>query len=376
MSGHFATLLRGTVEALLPHHDVYITDWMDARHVPTKEGRFNLDNYIAYVMEFIRFLGAETHVIAVCQPAVPVLAATALMESLNDPLHPRSITLMGGPIDPRVSKTEVTELAESRPLSWFENTVVTEVPFYYAGAYRSVYPGFLQLSGFMSMNLDRHVGSHIQFYNHLIDGDGESAEFHRKFYDEYMAVMDITAEFYLQTVETVFQRHLLPKGKMKWRDPETEILHDVDLTKIKKTAILTIEGENDDISAYGQTSATHALCENLKPTLKYHHFAENVGHYGIFNGRRWREQIMPRIRAFARSVDQTGGLDPVPATDIAAMKNPEKHNKMPEKWDAEKFSVKAIKAFSHAKKKALEKQQKQQEKSAEFTAEKTEREES
>jgi len=206
ISGHFATLLRGTVEALLPHHDVYITDWEDVRQVPLSAGRFNLDDYIAYVIEFIRHLGPDVHVIAVCQPAVPVFAAAALMNRWKDPKAPASITLMGGPIDPRVSKTAVTELAEQRPITWFEQTVCTDVPFYYPGAHRKVYPGFLQLGGFMSMNLDRHIGSHMKFFQHLVQSDGDGADSHRKFYNEYLAVMDLPAEFYLQTVEIVFQK--------------------------------------------------------------------------------------------------------------------------------------------------------------------------
>lgn len=314
MSGHFATLLRGTVEALLPHHDVYITDWDDARQIPLSAGRFNLDDYIDYVREFIRYLGPDVHVIAVCQPAVPVMAAVATLSSENDEKTPLSMTLMGGPIDTRISKTEVNELAENRPLSWFERSVISDVPFYYPGAFRKVYPGFVQLTGFMSMNLDRHVGSHMQFYKHLIIGDGQSAEQHRKFYNEYNAVMDLPAEFYLQTVETVFQRHLLPKGLMKWRDPETGHLHDVDTTAIKKTALLTIEGELDDISAHGQTTAAHDICANIPASKQLHHFQEDVGHYGIFNGSRWRDQIMPRIRNFIRQ--QSKLYDPIPASDL------------------------------------------------------------
>ena len=305
MSGHFATLLRGTVEALLPHHEVYITEWIDARLVPLSDGRFNLDDYVAYVMEFCQRLGANTHVMAVCQPAVPVFIATALMNAMNDKFAPKSMTLMGGPIDPRVSKTAVTELAEQRPISWFEQSVVTTVPFYYPGAGRRVYPGFLQLSGFMQMNLDRHVGSHLKFYQHLIQGDGEPAEKHRKFYDEYLAVMDMTAEFYLQTVEMVFQKHLLPKGEMKWKDPKTSQLHNVDPSKITKTALFTIEGELDDISATGQTTAAHGLCTNLPNTKQYHHTQMSVGHYGIFNGSKWRDHIMPRVANFMRTVDKT-----------------------------------------------------------------------
>ena len=317
MSGHFATLLRGTVEALLPHHDVYITDWIDARQVPLGAGRFNLDDYIAYVMEFLEKLGPPVHLIAVCQPAVPVFAAAALMEAAGDPNAPASMTLMGGPIDPRVSKTQVTELAEQRPLSWFENTVVTEVPHYYPGAYRKVYPGFVQLGGFMSMNLDRHVGSHMKFYQHLVTGDGESADAHRKFYDEYLSVMDISADFYLQTVETVFQKHALPKGEMSWKSPRSGKIYPVDPLKIRKTALLTVEGEKDDISAHGQTTAAHVLCRNLPAGRQYHHFQESVGHYGIFNGSRWRTQIMPRIRHFIRQFDKSG--DPLPEKDLLAI---------------------------------------------------------
>lgn len=272
MSGHFATLLRGTVQALLPHHDIYITDWIDARHVPLSAGRFNLDDYIAHVMEFVRFIDTPCHVIAVCQPAVPVFAAACLMESFDDPQRPVSITLMGGPIDTRVSKTAVTELAEARPLSWFENSVVNRVPFYYQGAHRRVYPGFIQLSGFMSMNLDRHVGSHLKFYQHLIQGDGSSADSHRTFYNEYLAVMDIPAEFYLQTVETVFQRHDLPKGTMVWTDPATGKKHKVDPAALRETALLTVEGELDDISAHGQTTAAHTVATNLPADRQYHHF--------------------------------------------------------------------------------------------------------
>lgn len=314
MSGHFATLLRGTVEALLPHHDVYVTDWVDARQVPLSEGKFDLDDCIAYIREFLSLLGPDVHVIAVCQPAVPVLAAVSLMAADNDPNQPLTMTLMGGPIDPRISKTAVTQLAEERPLSWFENSVVTQVPFYYPGAFRKVYPGFLQLSGFMSMNLDRHIGSHMKFFQHLIEGDGSSAESHRKFYDEYNAVMDITAEFYLQTVSTVFQEHSLPRGKMKWKDPLSGKSFPVKPGKIEHTAMLTIEGELDDISARGQTTAAHDMCYSLSQHKQFHHFQLQTGHYGIFNGRRWRSDIMPRIRNFIRQFDT--GCSPIPVKDL------------------------------------------------------------
>jgi len=314
MSGHYATLLRGTVEALLPHHNVYITDWIDAKQVPLSEGQFNLDSYIQYVREFMSFLGPKTHVIAVCQPTVPVFAAVSLMASEKDPNQPLSMTMMGGPVDTRVSKTEVTECAETRPLKWFEQMAVHRVPVYYPGGTRKVYPGFLQLGGFMSMNLDRHIGKHMQFYHHLIIGDGDSAERHKSFYNEYMAVMDIPAEFYLQTVEIVFQRHLLPKGKMMWRDPVSDNLRPVRPQDIKHTALLTIEGELDDISARGQTTAAHDLCASLSPNKQYHYFQEQCGHYGIFNGSKWRTQIMPRIRHFIRKFDQD--ISPIPKKDL------------------------------------------------------------
>lgn len=315
MSGHFATLLRGTVEAMLPHHDVYITDWTDARQVPLREGKFNLDDFITYLREFMALLGPKTHLIAVCQPAVPVLAAVSLMAADEDPNQPLTMTLMGGPIDTRISKTAVNRLAEERPLSWFEKTVIDTVPAYYPGAFRRVYPGFTQLSGFMSMNLDRHVGSHMKFFQHLVQGDGESAEFHRKFYNEYNAVMDITAEFYLQTIDTVFQRHLLPSGNMKWRDPLTGKLVSVKPSAIEHTALFTIEGEYDDISSRGQTTAAHDLCYNLPQRKQFHLFQLKTGHYGIFNGSRWKKDIMPRIRHFMREFDP--GCDPIPAKDLA-----------------------------------------------------------
>lgn len=335
MSGHFATLLRGTVEALLPHHDIYITDWIDARHISLTAGRFNLDDYVAYVMEFAGIVGPGSHMIAVCQPAVPVYAASCLMDAFKDPNRPASITLMGGPIDPRVSKTKVTQLAEDRPLSWFENSVVNRVPFYYQGAHRRVYPGFIQLSGFMSMNLDRHVGSHMKFYQHLVQGDGDGADQHRKFYNEYLAVMDIPGEFYLQTVETVFQRHDLPRGAMIWTDPATEKKHKVDPAALKTIALLTIEGELDDISAHGQTTAAHTISTNLPADKQYHHFQLDVGHYGIFNGRRWREQIMPRIRHFIREHDSKA--DALPRADLDVIPD-----LPPEQWDERKHSLEAV----------------------------------
>ncbi|MGH1455260.1 MAG: polyhydroxyalkanoate depolymerase [Alphaproteobacteria bacterium] len=339
MSGHYATLLRGTVEALLPHHDVYITDWEDARQVPTSEGTFDFDDYVTYLREFLSLLGPDTHLIAVCQPAVPVLAAVSLMASENDPNQPLSMTLMGGPIDTRVSKTEVTELAETRPIKWFEKSVIHHVPFHYPGSGRKVYPGFLQLSGFMSMNLDTHVGSHMKFFHHLVSGDGESSERHRKFYNEYLAVMDIPAEFYLQTVAEVFQKHSLPRGTMKWRDTYTGKLVDVRPQDINKTALLTIEGELDDISARGQTTAAHELCHSLPQRKQFHHFQLECGHYGIFNGRRWKEQIMPRIRHFIRDMDAKD-ISPIPEEDLKKIPNI-----APERFDHDKHGIIAIRRW-------------------------------
>ena len=295
MSGHYSTLLRGTVEAFLPNHDVYITDWVDARMVPVSDGRFDLDDYIDYVISILHRLGGDTHVIAVCQPSVPVLAATAVMEASNDAYAPRSIILMGGPIDTRSNPTGVNMLAEQRGVEWFRRNVITKVPFPHPGVMRDVYPGFLQLYGFVSMNLDRHVDAHQNLFVHLVDGDGDSAQKHREFYDEYLAVMDLTAEFYLQTVDTVFVRHALPKGEMMHRrDP-------VDPSKIRNAALLTIEGEKDDISGVGQTEAAHKLCVNIPTEKKAHYLQLGVGHYGVFNGSRFRAEIAPRITDFIRS---------------------------------------------------------------------------
>ncbi|PZN99734.1 MAG: polyhydroxyalkanoate depolymerase [Hyphomicrobiales bacterium] len=297
MSGHYATLLRGTVEAFLPGHDVYITDWTDARQVPLAAGRFDLDDYIDYVIAMLQMLGPETHVMAVCQPAVPVLAAVARMEAEADPCAPRSMTLMGGPIDTRRSPTAVNKLAMDRGINWFRDNCLTSVPFPLLGAFRKVYPGFLQLSGFMAMNLDRHVTAHHDMFNYLVQGDGDSAEKHRDFYDEYMAVMDLTAEFYLQTVETVFIEHSLPKGTMMHRDKP------VDCTVIRRVALMTVEGEKDDISGVGQTQAAHDLCVNIPDDRRVHYMQKGVGHYGVFNGSRFRSEIAPRISDFMVSLD-------------------------------------------------------------------------
>ena len=297
LSGHYATLLRGTVAALLPCHDVYITDWIDASQVPIAEGRFDLDDYIDLVTAFLEHLGPGTHVMAVCQPSVPVLAAVACMAADKHPDQPRSMTLMGGPIDTRANPTKVNELATSRPISWFERSVVSRVPLGYPGAGRRVYPGFLQLTGFMSMNLDRHVGAHMKLYEHMVVGDGDSARAHRRFYDEYLSVMDLPAEYYLQTVKTVFQDHALPEGTMTHRG------RTVDPSAIRKTALMTVEGEFDDISGVGQTRAAHDICTGLKAKKRRHYEQPKVGHYGIFNGRRWRKEIMPRVAAFIREFD-------------------------------------------------------------------------
>ena len=292
LSGHFATLLRGTIETLLPDFDVYVTDWINARNVPMLYGQFGLDDHIALMLSYLRDLGPELHVIAVCQPAVPVLAAVALLAASDDPDQPRSMTLMGGPIDTRVSPTAVNVLATTRPLSWFEKNVIAAVPARYPGAFRRVYPGFLQLAGFMTMNLDRHVTAHVDLFNHLVRGDGESATATRKFYDEYMSVMDLPADYYVQTVQRVFQDHALPTGTFAWRG------QCVEPAAIARTALLTVEGENDDICAVGQTAAAHELLTGLKAGKKAHYVQAEVGHYGVFNGRRWRTEIYPKVREF------------------------------------------------------------------------------
>jgi poly(3-hydroxybutyrate) depolymerase len=297
MSGHYATLLRGTVEAFLPNHDVYVTEWVDARTVPVSDGGFDLDDYIDYVIEMLQALGGDTHVIAVCQPSVPVLAAVAMMEADGDPCVPNSMILMGGPIDTRRNPTAVNRLAEQRGINWFRRNVITKVPFPNAGFMRDVYPGFLQLSGFMSMNLDRHIAAHKDLFLHLVQGDGDSAQKHREFYDEYLAVMDLSAQFYLQTVDTVFVRHALPKGEMMHRDRR------VDPGQIRRVALMTVEGEHDDISGVGQTEAAHLLCVNIPADRKTHYLQPAVGHYGVFNGSRFRAEIAPRISDFILTND-------------------------------------------------------------------------
>ncbi len=300
MSGHYPTLLHGTVEALLPSHDVYITDWSDARTVPLADGRFDLDDYVDYVISILHLLGGDTHVVAVCQPSVPVLAAVALMEADADPSVPRSMVLMGGPIDTRVNPTAVNNLAETRGVDWFRRNVITKVPFPHAGFMRDVYPGFLQLHGFVSMNLDRHIEAHQKLFMHLVAGDGDSAQKHREFYDEYLAVMDLAAEFYLQTVEAVFVNHLLPRGLLRHRGER------VNPAQIRRVALMTVEGEHDDISGVGQTRAAHDLCVNIPDSRKAHWLQPGVGHYGVFNGSRFRAEIAPRIADFILSHDHSG----------------------------------------------------------------------
>ncbi len=298
LSGHYATLLKGTVAGLLEGHDVYLTDWRDASQVPLAKGPFDLDDYIDAIITFFEKLGPGTHVMAVCQPSVPVLAAVSIMAAESHPAQPLSMTLMGGPIDTRANPTKVNEMATGRPISWFENTVIARVPFGAPGAGRRVYPGFLQLSGFMSMNLDRHVGAHMKMFEHLVQGDGDSAAAHRRFYDEYMSVMDLPAEYYLQTVKTVFQDHALPEGAMVSRGRQ------IDPGAIAKTALMTVEGEHDDISGLGQTRAAHALCSGLPEAMHRHYEQDGVGHYGIFNGRRWRQPIMPLVADFIAEFDR------------------------------------------------------------------------
>jgi poly(3-hydroxybutyrate) depolymerase len=301
MSGHYATLLRGTVERLLPSFDVYITDWRDAKLVPLSEGSFNLDDYVDYLIEFLELIGTKTgerpHMLAVCQPAVPAFAATALMNEDKNPHRPKTLTMMGGPIDTRKAPTAVNTLATQRPFSWFEQNVIATVPMIYPGAGRKVYPGFLQLAGFMTMNLGSHLISHWEMFKHLVVGDDESAASTQKFYDEYRSVCDMTAEFYLQTIDVVFQKHQLPNGEMEHRGRL------VRPDAIRDTALLAIEGERDDISGIGQTKAALDITTKLSKAKKHYFLAADVGHYGIFNGRKWREKIAPVVEEFIDASD-------------------------------------------------------------------------
>jgi poly(3-hydroxybutyrate) depolymerase len=292
LSGHHATLLRDTVRSLLVEHDVWVSDWVDARMVPLSGGPFHLADYVDYVRDWIRLLGPDLHVMSVCQPTVPVLAAISLMSADDEASVPRTMTMMGGPIDARRSPTAVNNLAMRKPYSWFEQNVIHRVPQKYPGFMRRVYPGFLQHLGFVAMNPDRHLSAHWDYFNHLLEGDGESADGHRRFYDEYNAVLDMPAEYYLDTVKTVFQDFALPKGRMYVRDQL------VRPSAIRKTALLTIEGELDDISGSGQTEAAHPLCLNIPAARREHFEAPGVGHYGIFSGRRWREVVYPKVREF------------------------------------------------------------------------------
>ena len=295
LSGHYATLLRDTVRAMLPEHEVYITDWQDARTVPLAQGKFGLEDYTDYIVHFLRLLGPDTHVIGVCQPGPAVLAASSVLAAQNDPCQPATITLMGSPIDARKSPTVPNELATARTLDWFEQNVISLVPWPNPGMMRRVYPGFLQLTGFMTMNLDRHMDAHLQLYRHLITGDGESADAHRKFYDEYNSVMDMTADFYLETIKTIFQDHDLPDGRMRHRG---ELVRP---QVIRRSALMTVEGEKDDISGIGQTQAAHMLCTGIPAERRRLVVQPKVGHYGIFNGRRWRSEIQPQVRDFIRA---------------------------------------------------------------------------
>lgn len=297
LSGHFATLLRNTVKTLLADHDVYITDWHNARDVPLDQGPFGFEDYVDTIITFLQVLGPGTHVVAVCQPCVQVMTAAAVMAENDDPAQPRSMTLMAGPIDTRINPTKVNELATSKPIEWFEQNLIATVPYRYPGAGRRVYPGFVQLSAFMAMNIDRHVKAHLELYENLAKGETAKAETTKTFYDEYFAVLDLAAEFYLETVKWVFQETRLPKGEMIHRGRK------VDTRAIRRTALLTVEGERDDICALGQTAAAHDLTPMLKPYRKRHHMQTGVGHYGVFSGRKWENQIYPIVSNVILSAD-------------------------------------------------------------------------
>ncbi|MEA2949593.1 MAG: poly(3-hydroxybutyrate) depolymerase [Alphaproteobacteria bacterium] len=290
LSGHFATLLRGTVRTMLPEHDVYITDWHNVRDVALTHGRFGFDEYIEHLIRFLETIGPGAHAVAVCQPCVAVLVAAAVMAQTGNAAQPRSMTLMAGPIDTRVNPTKVNELANSKPMSWFEQNLIATVPMRYPGAFRRVYPGFVQLSAFMSMNIERHVKAHRELYDNIANGEHEKAQVTKAFYDEYFAVLDLAAEFYLETVRLVFQEYALPTGTLKYQGELVEP------RAIKRTMLLTVEGERDDICAVGQTVAAHDLCTGLRPYLKRHHMQPGVGHYGVFSGNRWNNQIYPLLR--------------------------------------------------------------------------------
>jgi polyhydroxyalkanoate depolymerase len=290
LSGHFATLLRSTVRTMLPEHDVYITDWHNARDVPTRDGHFGFDDYVDHLIRFLEAIGPGAHMLAVCQPCVAALVAAAVMAQSHNPAAPHSMTLMAGPIDCRVNPTKVNELANSKPIEWFEQHLLARVPFRYDGSFRRVYPGFVQLAAFMSMNIERHLKAHRELYDSLINGDLAKAKATKDFYDEYFAVLDLTAEFYIETVRLVFQEYALPLGRLKFRGEK------VDPAAIRRTMLLTVEGEKDDICAIGQTVAAHDLCSGLRPYLKRHHMQPGVGHYGVFSGKRWEGLIYPQVK--------------------------------------------------------------------------------
>jgi poly(3-hydroxybutyrate) depolymerase len=297
LSGHFATLLRATVETMLCDHDVFITDWHNVRDVAYSAGAFGFDDYIQHLIDFLEAIGPGAHVVAVCQPCVAALVATAVMAQAQNPAQPRSMTLMAGPIDARVNPTKVNELANSKPMSWFERNLIATVPMRYPGAFRRVYPGFVQLAAFMSMNIERHVKAHQELYKNLANGSIDKAEATKSFYDEYFAVLDLAAEFYLETVRLVFQEHALALGRLKWQGSPVEP------RAIRRTMLLTVEGERDDICAVGQTVAAHDLCTGLRPYLKRHHMQAGVGHYGVFSGKRWENQVYPLVKNVVLSSD-------------------------------------------------------------------------
>ena len=299
LSGHYATLVRGTVEAMLPDHDVYVTDWRDCALIPATADSFNLDDYVDYLIDFLHYLGPSTHVIAVCQPSVPAMAATAIMSGWGDNCVPATLTMIGGPIDTRKNPTQVNKLAQDHSIEWFERNVIVDVPPPYPGAFRKVYPGFIQLTNFVAMNFERHLQSYHELFQHLVEGDEEAADRKRAFYEEYRAVMDLPAEFYLQTVKTVFQDHALPKGEMMVRG------HRVDSAKITRTGLLCIEGELDDISGVGQTRAALEITPNLPDSMKHYHLQMGTGHYGVFNGGKWRRDIAPVVKRFIREHDHS-----------------------------------------------------------------------
>jgi len=297
LSGHFATLLRNTVRTMLPEHDVYITDWHNARDASLSDGRFGFDEYVEHIIKFLEVIGPGAHIVAVCQPCVATLVAAAVMAQTGNPAQPRSMTLMAGPIDCRVNPTKVNELATSKPISWFEQNLIATVPLRYPGAFRKVYPGFVQLAAFMSMNIDRHVKAHRELYDNLVAGEIAKAQATKAFYDEYFAVLDLAAEFYIETVRIVFQDYTLPKGELKFRGELVEP------RAIKKTALFTVEGERDDICAVGQTLAAQELCSGIRPYRKRHHMQPGVGHYGVFSGKKWESQIYPLLKNTILSSD-------------------------------------------------------------------------